>query len=149
MEVILKKDIEKCGKNGSVIKVKDGFARNFLFPRKLAVPVTPVNLERIEQEKKKNEIIKQQKRTQALELSNRLKTMSITISAQTHDEDKLFGSINASNIVDALKDEGIVNIDKDAVILDEPIKTTGVYEVSVKLHPDVTAKMKIWVVKSK
>ena len=147
MEVILVQDVGKFGKSGSVIKVKDGFARNFLFPRNLAVPATPGNLKKVEQEKKRIENLRQQEKERAENLAKRISGASITIAAQTHNEDKLYGSISSSEILSALKEEGITEIASDAVILEEPIKTTGVYEVEIRLYPEITAKIKVWVVK--
>jgi len=149
MEVILIQDVDKIGKSNSVVKVKDGFARNFLFPRNLAMAATPANLKKIEQEKEKITILRKKQREQAESLSKRLDGMSITIPVSTHDEDKLYGSVGASNIIEALKQEGIADIPKEAVILEEQIKATGVYEVMIKLHPEVDVKIKVWVVKNK
>jgi large subunit ribosomal protein L9 len=147
MKVILVQDVSKFGKSGSVIKVKDGFARNFLFPRNLAVAATSGNLKKAEQEKKRIESLRQQEKEQAENLAKSLSGVSITIAAQTHNEDKLYGSISSLDILTALKEEGITEIGRDAVILEEPIKTTGVYEVEIRLHPEVTAKIKVWIVK--
>ncbi|MFH1578041.1 MAG: 50S ribosomal protein L9 [Candidatus Omnitrophota bacterium] len=146
MEVILVQDVNNIGKSGSVMNVKDGFARNFLFPRNLALPATGVNLKRVEQVKERTEEGHLQKKEEIENLSRRLNGVSITISAETHDEDKLYGSISAPDITSALKEEGF-SIDKDSIILDEPIKTTGVYDVVVRLDPEVTATVKVWVVK--
>lgn len=147
MEVILLQDVGKFGKSGSVIKVKDGFARNFLFPRNLAVPATPGNLKRVEQEKKRIEILCQQEKERAENLAKRLSGLSITIPAQVHNEDKLYGSIGSSEIVSALKEEGITEVERDAVILDESIKSTGVYDVKIRLHQEVIVTIKVWIVK--
>ncbi|MFH1338972.1 MAG: 50S ribosomal protein L9 [Candidatus Omnitrophota bacterium] len=147
MKVILVQDAGKFGKSGSVIKVKDGFARNFLFPRNLAVPATPGNLKKVEQERKRIESMRQQEKELAENLAKRLSGMPITIAAEIHNEDQLYGSIGPSELLSALKEEGITELAGDAVILEEPIKATGVYEVKIKLHPEVTAKIKVWVVK--
>ncbi|MFH1678803.1 MAG: 50S ribosomal protein L9 [Candidatus Omnitrophota bacterium] len=147
MEVILKQDNTKFGKTGTVVKVKDGFARNFLFPRNLAIAATPANIKRVEQERQRVQSHRLHEKEQALSLSKRLSEVSITIPVQTHDEGQLYGGINASEITDALKEEGFSEIDKNAVVLDEPIKSIGVYEVTVKLHSEVNAKIKVWVVK--
>ncbi len=147
MEVILTKDVDKIGKAGSVLKVKDGFARNLLFPRKLAVPVTAANLKRIEQEKEKLSHLAEEKKQEALALKERLEKLSLTISASAQNEQNLYGSVTSQDISAGLKEEGI-EIDKNLIILDEPIKSLGVYEVSVKLHPEVQTKIKVWVVKN-
>ena len=147
MEIILTQDVDKFGKMGSVLKVKEGFARNFLLPRNLAIPATPANLKKIEQEAQRIASLKQREKEEVLNLSNRLNEVSITIPVAAHDEDKLYGSISAADIIEALKQEGISNIAEEAVILDEPIKSIGVYEVGIKLHAEVSAKIKVWVVK--
>ena len=146
MEVILIQDVDKVGKANSVIRVKDGFARNFLFPRNLAIVATPANLKRIEQRQERATSLLQREKEKAINLSNRLNGMSITIPVSTHDAE-LYGSITASSIIEALNEEGVSEVTKDAVILDESIKSTGVYDVMIKLHPEVSAKIRIWVVK--
>lgn len=147
MEIILTQDVDKLGKIGSVIKVKDGFARNFLFPQHLAMPATPANLKKIEQEAKRTADLHQREKEKAESLRNRLNAMSITIPVIAHDEDKLYGSISTSDIIEALNQEGISELTDDAVTLDEPIKSIGVYDVAIRLHPEVSAKIKVWVVK--
>ena len=147
MEIILTQDVDKFGKTGSVIKVRDGFARNFLFPRHLAIPATPANLKRIEEEAKRITNLRQQVKEKALSLSNRLNGISITIPVTTHDEDRLYGSIGASDIIEALNQEGISEFSSQAVSLPEPIKSIGVYDVTIRLHPEVSTQIKLWVVK--
>jgi large subunit ribosomal protein L9 len=147
MEVILIQDVDKFGKTGSVIKVKDGFARNFLLPRNLAIPATPAGLKRIEQEGRRVIQLQEREKEKALNLSNRLNGISVTISVATHDEEKLYGSISAADIIEALNQEGISEVTSEAVILDEPIKSIGVYDIIIRLYPEVSAKIKVWVVK--
>ncbi|MDD5568562.1 MAG: 50S ribosomal protein L9 [Candidatus Omnitrophica bacterium] len=146
MEVILVKDVDKIGKAGSVVKVKDGFARNLLLPKKLAIPVTPGNLKKIEQEKQKTLQGLEEKKQEALLLKERLEKMSLTISAIAQDEKSLYGSVAAQDISNALKEEGL-EVEKNIIILSEPIKALGIYEVDVKLHPEIQAKLKVWIVK--
>jgi large subunit ribosomal protein L9 len=147
MEVILVQDLDKLGKTGSVIKVKRGFARNFLFPRNLAIPATPINLQKIEQEAKRINNQHQHQKDKAESLCSRLNGISVTIPVTVHDEDELYGSIGPADIAKVLNQENIAEIDREAVILDEPIKSIGVYDVMIKLHPEVFAKIKVWVVK--
>ena len=146
MEVILNKDVEKIGRAGAVVQVKEGFARNFLFPHNLAKPATASSLKKLEQEqliqsaqsakiKEESELVKQ-----------RLSKLTLTIPALTQGEEKLYGSINAHEIAEALAAEGFA-INKNIIDLVEPIKSLGIYEIPVKLHPDVVAKVKLWVVK--
>ena len=146
MEVILNKDIDKIGKAGAVVKVKDGFARNFLLPNKLAIPLTPENLKRLEEERLKKNSEQEKIRKDAEELKSKLEGLSLTIPALTQEEDKLYGSIAAYDLAGALKEEGF-EINKNSIMLDEPIKALGIYEVPVKLHAQVLAKIKVWIVK--
>ncbi|RJP27998.1 MAG: 50S ribosomal protein L9 [Candidatus Omnitrophota bacterium] len=146
MEVILKKDVAKVGKSGSVIKVKDGFARNFLFPHNLAVPVTDGNLKKIEEDKQRKASQMQKLKQQAQDMADRLSKLSLTVPVLTHDDDQVYGSISAVEIEKALKDEGY-DVSKNQIELEEQIKTVGIYEVPVKLHPEVKTIVKIWVVK--
>ncbi|MBP7216641.1 MAG: 50S ribosomal protein L9 [Candidatus Omnitrophica bacterium] len=146
MEVILHKDVEKIGKRGQVVKVKDGFARNFLLPQKLAIPATADNLQKVaqEQEKKKVESAKVKKEFEVVK--ERLAGLSLTMPVLTQDDESLYGSITAQDIVNALQEEG-VTLDKSTIVMPEPIKALGIYEIPVKLHAEVEAKVKIWVVK--
>lgn len=146
MEVILKKDVEKIGKAGTVVKVKEGFARNFLFPHNLAVPATGEALKKLELEASLKSAQNAKAKEEAIGLQQRLSALSLTISALTQEDEKLYGSINANEISSALKEEGF-SVDKNLIDLAEPIKSLGIYEIPVKLHPEVIAKLKLWVVK--
>jgi large subunit ribosomal protein L9 len=145
MEVILIKDVEKIGKAGSVVKVKEGFARNFLFPHNLAKIATSGSLKQLEKEKQAKLAQYAKSKEESEELKKRLSAISLTISALAQGEE-LYGSISSQDIAAALKDEGFI-IDKDTVELAEPIKSLGIYELVVKLHPEVIATVKLWVVK--
>lgn len=147
MEVILIKDVDGVGKAGSVVKVKDGFAANYLMPHALALPSTAANLKKLEDEKKKKNILLEKAKLEAEKLQTRLSGLSLTISVLVQEGDKLYANVNAQDISRALKDEGY-DIDKNSIMLEEPIKALGIYEVSIKLHPEVTAKIKLWVVKT-
>ncbi len=146
MEVILTKDSGKMGKAGQVVKVKDGFARNFLIPNGLALPLTAQNLKKLEQEKQTMALQLEKTRKEHEELKTKLEALSLTMPVLTKEEDKIFGSISGQEIVNALSEEGLT-IDKNCIILDEPIKALGIYEVPVKLGAEVTAKLKVWIVK--
>jgi large subunit ribosomal protein L9 len=146
MQVILIKDVDKIGKANTVVKVKDGFARNFLMPKGLAIEVTPGNLKNIEQAKKNLSFEFEKKKGIAEEIKTRLNSFSLTISALVQAEENLYGSITSVEICKALKDEGF-DIEKTSIVLDNPIKVLGIYEIPIKLHPEVEAKLKIWVVK--
>ncbi len=146
MEVILQQDVAKIGKAGSVAKVKDGFARNFLFPNKLAIPLTSANLKNLEAQKQQKSAELAKIKSQAEALKEKLASVSITIPVLTGEDEQLYGSINAVEIANALKEEGF-EIDKSLVAIESPIKALGIYEVPIKLHPEVALKVKIWVVK--
>ncbi|HPT39721.1 MAG TPA: 50S ribosomal protein L9 [Candidatus Omnitrophota bacterium] len=146
MEVILNKDVEKIGRAGTVVRVKEGFARNFLFPQNLAKPATPESLKRLEQERLVRSAQSAKLKEESELIKQRLSKVSLTIPALTQGEEKLYGSIHAHEIAEVLKTEGF-SIDKSAIDLAEPIKSLGIYEIPVKLHPEVTAILKLWVVK--
>ncbi|MBM3250244.1 MAG: 50S ribosomal protein L9 [Candidatus Omnitrophica bacterium] len=146
MEVILKQDVDKIGKAGAVVKVKDGYARNFLIPNGLAVPLTSGNLKTLEEERLKKTQQQEKLKKEAEALKSRLSAVSLTIPALIQEEDKLYGSISAQDISTALKEEGF-EVDKNAIDLEEPIKALGIYEVPVRLHTDITATVKVWIVK--
>lgn len=146
MEVILKEDVDRLGKAGAVIKVKDGFARNFLLPNGLAMLVTSGNLKKLEEEKHKKVLESEKSRKSAEELRAKLAALSLTVPVLVQDDGALYGSITAQDIERFLKEEGI-EIDKNLIIIENPIKSLGIYELPVKLHPEIFAKIKIWVVK--
>ena len=146
MKVILLEAIDKLGKVGDVVAVKEGFARNFLIPQNKARIATAGNMKSLESLKKKEaaEAAKQVEAARAL--ANKISNLSITLSAEAGDEDKLFGSITSDTVSDALKEEGIT-IDKKDIIIEEPIKSLGVYQITVKVHPEVKANLRLWIVK--
>jgi large subunit ribosomal protein L9 len=147
MEVILTKDVDKIGRSGAVVQVKEGFARNFLFPHNLAKPATAESLKKLEQEKQAKFAQSARLKEESELVKQRLSALSLTIPALTQgEEEKLYGSIHAHEIAEALKAEGLL-IDKSMIDLEEPIKSLGIYEIPVKLHPEVVAKVKLWVVK--
>ncbi|MCG2713455.1 MAG: 50S ribosomal protein L9 [Candidatus Omnitrophica bacterium] len=146
MEVILKKDVDKIGKAGAVVNVKEGFARNFLFPHDLAQPVTDAILKKLEQDALVKSAQSAKIKEEAVKLEERLSKLSLAIKVLTQGEEKLYGSINVFEISLALKEEGF-DIDKNLIDLSEPIKVLGVYEVLIKLHAEVTAKVKLSIVK--
>ena len=146
MEVILCKDLERLGSVGDVVKVKDGFARNFLFPKKMAYSATPANIKRIEREKAQRQDLEAQKQKEAEILAERLSKVSCTVSVEVNDLDQLYGSVTESDIAKALELEDY-SIDKKSIVLERHIDELGIYEIGVKLHPHVTAKIKVWVTK--
>lgn len=146
MKVILKKDIARLGKSGEVVSVKDGFARNYLLPQGLAFLASAANLKMVEQEKKRSLLHQEKEKEQAQDLAQKISSISCTISVQAGQDGKLFGSVTSQDIAQAYKLEGL-NIDKRKIELTEPIKEVGVFKINIKLHPEVTAEAKIWVVK--
>ena len=146
MKVILNKDVEKIGRAGTVVQVKEGFARNFLFPHNLAKPATSSSLKKLEQDQLTHSVQSAKFKEESELVKQRLSTLALTIPALTQGEEKLYGSIHAQEIAEALKAEGF-SIDKSIIDLVEPIKSLGIYEIPVKLHPDVIATVKLWVVK--
>jgi len=146
MKVILRQDFESLGKIGQVVDVKDGYARNFLFPRGIAYAALKGNVKALEEEKKSVEKKNLQELKAAEILASELETVSVTIPVQVGEEDKIFGTVTTQMIADALKEKGH-EIDKRKIEIEEPIKSLGIYGVSVKLHPSVNAKIKVWVVR--
>jgi large subunit ribosomal protein L9 len=146
MEIILNQDVDRIGKAGTIIKVKDGFARNFLIPNGLAVSLTPANLKKLEQEKQRKALKLTKHKKDAEELKEKISALSLTMPVLTHDEEKLYANITAQDISAALKEEGL-DIDKSCIVLDEPLKSLGIYEVPINLHPEVSLKVKVWIVK--
>ena len=146
MEIILSKDVEKLGKVGDVVKVKEGFARNFLFPNNMAFLATPGNLKKIEAQKVKKAALEEQTKKEAEALAEKLSKVSCTITVEVNDLEKLYGSVSEADIAKALEVEGH-KIDKKAIILEKPVNELGIYEVAIRLHPEVTAKIRLWVAK--
>ena len=142
----MNKDVDRLGKTGTVVKVKDGFARNFLIPNGLAVPFTSGNLKKLEEAKQRKTSQLEKQKKVAEELKERISSLSLTIPALTHEEDNLYGSITSVDVAAVLKEEGF-DIDRNSIILNEPIKSLGIYEIIIKLHPEVQATIKVWVVK--
>jgi len=146
LKVILKEDVAGLGKTGDVKQVKDGFARNFLLPRRLALVASDENLKQIEIQRKKTEEKAVLEKKKALDLSQRLSNVSVTIAVEVNEEGKLYGALSVSDIVKAVSAEGI-ELDKKCIVLKEPIKDLGIYDIEVKLFTEVLSKIKVWVVK--
>ena len=146
MKVILKQKVEKLGDAWDALNVKDGYARNFLFPRGLALEATKANF-KIKEDFKTSKLASQGKeKLQAEVLAKKLEQASFTLSMEATAEDKLYGSVDAEELAKFLKSEGYI-IEEKNILLDPPIKSLGVYSIDLKLHPEVTAKIKVWVVK--
>lgn len=146
MKVILLEDVDKLGKRGAVLSVKDGYGRNFLLPRKLAMPATEGNLKRVEMEAKKYRVKEAKEETDANQIKADLEKLSLTIAVKAGEGDVMFGSVTSADIAELLEKKGYT-IDKRKIELDEPIKRLGSYQVPVKLFKSVSADVKLDVVK--
>ncbi len=146
MKVILRKNFDQLGKVGDVVNVKDGYARNYLIPRQIAYQATAGNIRSLEEEKK--QIVKKEAKDleSAQKLAAELEKISITIPVKVGEEDKIFGAVTHQMIADAINEKGF-EIDKRKIDITEQIKALGIYTVSIKLHPSVTAAVKTWVVR--
>jgi large subunit ribosomal protein L9 len=145
MKVILKEDVKSLGTIGSVVNVADGYARNYLIPKNLAVEANVKNVKSLEHEKRKIEERARKIRNAAQDLATRLSSLTLTLAAKAGEEEKLFGSITTMDIAEALKREGF-DVDRKKIVLDEPIKRLGSHTVGVRIHSDVTSQLTIHVV---
>jgi large subunit ribosomal protein L9 len=146
MEVILIKDIPPLGRAGDVVKVKSGYARNYLIPKRLALAATADNTKRFEALRKREGIDREKEKLSAQALKEKIEAVSITLKKNAGEEGKLFGSVTSHDIVDALGDLG-VEVDKRKIVIEEQIKRLGDYVVSIKLGSDVLAHLPVTVVK--
>ena len=146
MEVILRQHVDNLGKRGEIVKVADGYARNYLLPRKLALPATDGNRKHVERERKIMETREAEEKGQAEAIAARIGLVEISIARRVGDTEQLYGSVTAADIADFLKTKGF-EIDRRKLILPEPIKALGEFDVPLKLHRDVTLPLKVRVVK--
>lgn len=146
MKVLLQADVESLGNAGEIVNVSDGYARNFLIPKKLAVVADEKNLRVFEHLKRQTEEKIKKIKKQAESIAEKLANITLTISAKAGEEGKLFGSITSMNIAEELKKQGFT-IDRKKIILEQPLKMVGNYEVKIKLEGNVTANLKVSVVK--
>ena len=146
MKVILKQNFESLGDVGEIVSVKDGYARNYLIPKGIAMAASPQNMRVIEQERKRLDAAEARIKKESEELKDKVESVSVTAEVQVGDEDRVFGAVTSQNIAELLTAKGF-DIDRRKIILDEPLKALGVYEVPIRLHPEVEAKIKVWVVK--
>ena len=142
MKIILKEDVHNLGEIGSVVNVADGYGRNYLLPRNLAVEANPKNMRLFEHEKKKILVKADQVKKSSEELAARLSSLSLEIEAKAGEEDKLFGSVTSMHIAEAILKQGI-EVDKRKIILEEPIKRLGTFNAVVKLNQGVTATVSL------
>jgi large subunit ribosomal protein L9 len=146
MKVLLKQDVPKIGKKGQILEVKEGYARNFLIPGGLAVEASGGAMKQIEEEKKASDRHKAKEKEEAQDLAKKIEELSILLKHKAGDEGRLFGSITSAEVAEALKQKNF-NIDKKKIVLEEPIRLVGDYEVKIKLHPEVAAHLNVRVEK--
>ena len=146
MKVILRKNFDQLGKVGDTVSVKDGYARNFLIPRQIAYQATKGNIIALEEEKKQIQKKDAKELDAAQTLAVNIEKVSVTIPVTVGEEDKIFGTVTTQMIADSLKEKGF-DIDKRKIEITEPIKSLGIYSVTIKIHPSVTATIKTWVVR--
>ena len=143
MKVILTQDVRGPGKRGQMIEVSDGYARNFLLPRKLAQEATADNINTMRMNDKATQERQAKERAEALELRNRMKDMTVVVTAKGGGAGRLFGSVTNTEVSEALAKQAGIQLDKRKIILDEPIKSVGVYTVKCKLGYEINAELKI------
>ncbi|MFH0754073.1 MAG: 50S ribosomal protein L9 [Candidatus Omnitrophota bacterium] len=146
MEVILCQDVASLGKAGEVVKVKDGYARNYLIPRQVALSATKENLKNIAKVKAKMAVVDEAKRQEALGVAEKLAKVSCTITVEVNDQEKLYGAVSEADILRALEQEGF-KFERHDLALEKPVEELGIFDVGVRLHPDVMGKFRLWVTK--
>lgn len=144
MKVILRQDVEKLGRMGDIVTVSDGFARNYLIPRGLAYYASEAAIRRLEEEKRQHQRRLERERISAQALAERLKDVVVTIAVKVGEEGRLFGSVTPQMIAEQLQLLGFA-VDRRSILIEEPIRSLGAFEVTVRLHPEVTATVKVWV----
>jgi large subunit ribosomal protein L9 len=146
MKVILREDVPDIGTAGQTVEVKDGYGRNFLIPRNLAIPATKGNLNAIDEVTKQKDLRERKSRREAEVVKDKIEKLSLSAEVLVGEEDKVFGSVTVHDIAELMEKEG-VTVPKQAVQLESPIKVLGVYTIPVKIEKDVIAELKLWVVK--
>jgi len=142
MEIILLKDLDELGLEGDIVKVAEGYARNYLIPRGIAFEATPQNVNSIEQRRKKIELRKVKAKEEAEQLKEKMSEVLVQISQKAGEEGKLYGSVTSMDIAAGLEKQGLV-VDRRKLILDKPIKVVGEYDVPVKIYPEVIGSIKV------
>ncbi len=148
MEVILRTDVPKLGRAGDIVKVKDGYARNYLIPKGLAIPASKKNIKALEKERQIILRKAEKLREKAKSLAEKLEGLTLTIPRKVIEEERIYGSVSAVDIVNALKEQGI-EIEKSQVLLEEPIKELGTYEIKIRVSPEIQATIKVEVIEEK
>ena len=146
MKIILKADVKSVGKKGELINASDGYARNYLFPRDLAMEATEGNMKTLEHQKSKEAKKKGEELQNAKDFAKKLSGLEVSIKVKVGDSGKLFGSITSKDIAEQIKAQHGIEIDKKKIILEDPIKIAGTYEVEIKVYPEVHGKLKVNIV---
>lgn len=149
MKVILLEDVKKLGKKGEVIEVSDGYARNYVLPKKLGVEASGKNMNDLKLQKANKEKIEKENLENAKLMAEQMEKDQVVVSIKSGEGGRTFGSVSSKEIAQSYKEQCGKEIDKKKIVLPEPIKSLGVYEVSVKLHPNVTGKLKVKVTEMK
>lgn len=144
-EVLLMADVKDLGSEGDIVNVADGYARNYLFPKKVGAPVSSATKKQLEKIRKDREAERVVHLASAMELAKKIEKASCTIAVKVGEDSQLYGSVTTADVEKALKEQG-VEIDKNMFLLDRPIKELGVFDVKIALHPEVEASVKVWVV---
>lgn len=147
MLVILKQEVSNLGDAGDIVKVADGYGRNFLIPRGLAIPASEGSVKQLEHQKRVAEAIRRKELQGAKELAEKLEGTAVSIRRETGEDDKLFGSVTNRDVAEALAAEGI-EVDRRNIQIDEPIKAIGLFNVPVRLHRSVTANVRVYVIRA-
>ncbi len=148
MEIVLLEDVKALGKKGQVVKVNDGYARNFILPKKLGVEATTKNLNDLKLQKANEKKLAAEQLAAAKEMADKIGKLSVTLSMKAGESGKAFGSVSSKEIAAAAADQLGLEIDKKKLVLPEPLKTFGTHEVPLKLHKDVTAKLAVKIVEA-
>ena len=146
MKIILREDVPDLGTAGQTINVKDGYGRNYLIPRNLAIPASKANLKAIDEIRKQAEIRAKKRVREAVQVKDKIEKLSLSIEVLVGEDEKLFGSVTNADIAELMAKEGVI-VDKRAIVLETPIKVLGVYTVPVKVDKEVEAGVKLWVIK--
>ncbi len=146
MKVVLLEDIKTLGKKGDIVEASDGYAGNFLLPKKKAIAATAENLNTLKLQKANADKIAAELLAEAKELKDKIEKLDVSVSIKGGEGGKTYGSVSTKEIAQAIKDQGGLEVDKKKIVLPEPIKTFGVHEISIKLHKEVAAKLKVKVV---
>ena len=143
MKVILLQDVKGTGKKNQLVNVSDGYARNFLFTKKLAVEATVDNVQKLKEFNASQDLKKQREIENAKELAKKIETIKISVKVKSGDTGKIFGGVTSANISDELKKQHNIDVDKKRILLEEPIKILGAYTVNIKLYEGINAKLKV------